>query len=186
VLKFGFGQWRIRQHPDEFDRLRTLAQRGRITLVFSAHDDAVVPDGSARRTRVGRNGDWHVATEKGAGCGQWARPEALANALTQLTEPSRRVGKSFRGFWAWSGVRWRRAAESGFRTPSASRSVVYTGVPGCCRQASSNPPASTASKPSSSTSCRTTALAFASSPATGKAIRPGDPRGRPRSSRWRA
>src|SRR6516164_8664598 len=58
-----------------------------------------------------------------------------------------------------SGVRWRRAAESAFRTPSASRSVVYTGVPGCCRQESSNPPASTASKPSSSTSCRTTALA---------------------------
>jgi uncharacterized protein YeaO (DUF488 family) len=26
--------------PDEFDRLRTLAQRGRITLVFSAHDEA--------------------------------------------------------------------------------------------------------------------------------------------------
>src|SRR5215470_17154291 len=60
-----------------------------------------------------------------------------------------------------AGVRWRRAAESAFRTPSASRSVVYTGVPGCCRQESSNPPASTASKPSSSTSCRTTALAFA-------------------------
>jgi len=39
-----------------------------------------------------------------------------------------------------SGVRWRRAAESAFRTPSASRSVVYTGVPGCCRQESSNPP----------------------------------------------
>ena len=74
-----------------------------------------------------------------------------------------------------SGVRWRRAAESAFRTPSASRSVVYTGVPGCCRQESSNPPTSTASKPSSSTSCRTTALVFASSPATGKAIRPGDP-----------
>jgi hypothetical protein len=40
-----------------------------------------------------------------------------------------------------SGVRWRRAAESAFRTPSASRSVVYTGVPGCCRQEASNPPA---------------------------------------------
>ena len=39
-------QSEIRQHPDEFDRLRTLAQHGRITLVFSAHDeihnDAVV------------------------------------------------------------------------------------------------------------------------------------------------
>jgi len=39
-------QLEIRQHPDEFDRLRTLAQHGRITLVFSAHDeihnDAVV------------------------------------------------------------------------------------------------------------------------------------------------
>jgi uncharacterized protein YeaO (DUF488 family) len=36
----------IRQHPDELDRLRALAQRGRITLVFAAHDvthnDAVV------------------------------------------------------------------------------------------------------------------------------------------------
>ncbi len=30
----------IRQHPAEFDRLRTLAERGRITLVFSAHDEA--------------------------------------------------------------------------------------------------------------------------------------------------
>jgi len=33
-------QSEIRQHPDEFDRLRTLAQNGRITLVFSAHDEA--------------------------------------------------------------------------------------------------------------------------------------------------
>ena len=33
-------QTEIRHHPDEFDRLRTLAQRGRITLVFSAHDEA--------------------------------------------------------------------------------------------------------------------------------------------------
>lgn len=36
----------IRQHPDEFDRLQALARRGRVTLVFSAHDethnDAVV------------------------------------------------------------------------------------------------------------------------------------------------
>jgi uncharacterized protein YeaO (DUF488 family) len=30
----------IRQHPDEFDRLRTFAQRGRLTLVFAAHDEA--------------------------------------------------------------------------------------------------------------------------------------------------
>jgi uncharacterized protein YeaO (DUF488 family) len=30
----------IHQHPNEFDRLRTLAQRGRITLVFSARDEA--------------------------------------------------------------------------------------------------------------------------------------------------
>jgi uncharacterized protein YeaO (DUF488 family) len=39
-------QSEMREHPDEFDRLRALAQRGRITLVFSAHDeqhnDAVV------------------------------------------------------------------------------------------------------------------------------------------------
>ncbi len=30
----------IRQHPEQFDRLRNLAQHGRITLVFSAHDEA--------------------------------------------------------------------------------------------------------------------------------------------------
>ena len=33
-------QSEIRQHPGEFDRLRTLAHHGRITLVFSAHDEA--------------------------------------------------------------------------------------------------------------------------------------------------
>ena len=33
-------QSEIRQHPDQFDRLCTLAQHGRITLVFSAHDEA--------------------------------------------------------------------------------------------------------------------------------------------------
>ena len=33
-------QSEIRQHPDEFDRLCALAQHGRITLVFSAHDEA--------------------------------------------------------------------------------------------------------------------------------------------------
>ena len=33
-------QSEIRQHSDEFDRLRTLAQHGRITLVFSAHDES--------------------------------------------------------------------------------------------------------------------------------------------------
>ncbi len=33
-------QSEIRQHPDEFDRLRTLAQNGQVTLVFSAHDEA--------------------------------------------------------------------------------------------------------------------------------------------------
>jgi uncharacterized protein YeaO (DUF488 family) len=33
-------QAEIRQHTDEFDRLRTLVQRGRITLVFSARDEA--------------------------------------------------------------------------------------------------------------------------------------------------
>src|SRR5215472_16637298 len=33
-------QTEIGQHPEEFDRLRKLAQRGRITLVFSAHDEA--------------------------------------------------------------------------------------------------------------------------------------------------
>jgi uncharacterized protein YeaO (DUF488 family) len=33
-------QTEIRHHPDEFDRLRMFAQRGRITLVFSAHDEA--------------------------------------------------------------------------------------------------------------------------------------------------
>ncbi len=30
----------IQQHSEQFDRLRTLAQHGRITLVFSAHDEA--------------------------------------------------------------------------------------------------------------------------------------------------
>jgi uncharacterized protein YeaO (DUF488 family) len=30
----------IRQHPDEVERLRALAQRGPVTLVFSAHDEA--------------------------------------------------------------------------------------------------------------------------------------------------
>jgi uncharacterized protein YeaO (DUF488 family) len=30
----------IREHPDELQRLRTLAQHGRITLVFAAHDEA--------------------------------------------------------------------------------------------------------------------------------------------------
>ncbi len=30
----------IRQHHEQFDRLRNLAQHGRITLVFSAHDEA--------------------------------------------------------------------------------------------------------------------------------------------------
>ena len=33
-------QSEIRQHPDEFDRLCALAQHGRITLVFAAHDEA--------------------------------------------------------------------------------------------------------------------------------------------------
>lgn len=30
----------IRQHPEQLDRLRALARHGRITLVFSAHDEA--------------------------------------------------------------------------------------------------------------------------------------------------
>lgn len=30
----------IRQHPDQFDRLHHLAQQGRVTLVFSARDEA--------------------------------------------------------------------------------------------------------------------------------------------------
>jgi uncharacterized protein YeaO (DUF488 family) len=30
----------LREHPEQLDRLRTLAQHGRITLVFSAHDEA--------------------------------------------------------------------------------------------------------------------------------------------------
>jgi len=30
----------IREHREQFDRLRALAQHGRITLVFSAHDEA--------------------------------------------------------------------------------------------------------------------------------------------------
>ncbi len=39
-------QSEIQQHPEQFDRLRTLAQHGRITLVSSArdevHNDAVL------------------------------------------------------------------------------------------------------------------------------------------------
>jgi uncharacterized protein YeaO (DUF488 family) len=30
----------IREHANELDRLRTLSQHGRITLVFAAHDEA--------------------------------------------------------------------------------------------------------------------------------------------------
>jgi len=30
----------VRQHPDQLDRLRTLAREGRLTLVFSANDEA--------------------------------------------------------------------------------------------------------------------------------------------------
>jgi uncharacterized protein YeaO (DUF488 family) len=33
-------QAEIRQHPEDLERLRTLAQHGRITLVFSARDEA--------------------------------------------------------------------------------------------------------------------------------------------------
>jgi hypothetical protein len=44
--------------------------------------------------------------------------------------------------------------------------------PGCCRQESSRPPASTRSKPNASTSPSTAALATTSSPATGNATRP--------------
>ena len=51
-------QSEIRQHPDEFDRLCTLAQYGRITLVFSAHDeahnDAAVPKDLLLGRRVNR------------------------------------------------------------------------------------------------------------------------------------
>src|SRR2546423_1839843 len=80
-------------------------------------------------------------------------------------------------------VRSGLACDRARRTPSASRSVVYTGVPGCWRQDSSRVPASTGSNPSSSISCMTTALAASSSPATGRAIRPGAPAGRPLSRR---
>jgi uncharacterized protein YeaO (DUF488 family) len=30
----------VRKHPEQFGRLRALAQQGPITLVFSAHDEA--------------------------------------------------------------------------------------------------------------------------------------------------
>jgi uncharacterized protein YeaO (DUF488 family) len=33
-------QSEVREHSNEFDGLRTLAQHGRITLVFSVHDEA--------------------------------------------------------------------------------------------------------------------------------------------------
>src|SRR5262249_43505249 len=83
--------------------------------------------------------------------GQWARPESWRPWPTATDATFFHAGLAklpgLLGVAVQSGVRWRRAAESAFRTPSASRSVVYTGVPGCCRQESSNPPASTASKP---------------------------------------
>lgn len=31
----------LRQHPDEFDRLRDLARQGPTTLVYAAHDEAL-------------------------------------------------------------------------------------------------------------------------------------------------
>lgn len=33
-------QSELRRHPDGFERLRALARRGRITLVYAAHDEA--------------------------------------------------------------------------------------------------------------------------------------------------
>ncbi len=44
----------IRQHPAEFDRLRPLAERGRITLVFSAHDEAHNDAVVLKETLLGR------------------------------------------------------------------------------------------------------------------------------------
>jgi uncharacterized protein YeaO (DUF488 family) len=47
----------IREHADEFERLRSLAQRGPVTLVFSAHDEihnnaVVVRDLLLGRTQI--------------------------------------------------------------------------------------------------------------------------------------
>ncbi len=77
----------------------------------------------------------------------------------------------------------RLACESARRTPSTSRSVQYTGVPGCCRHDSSRLPASMPSKPSVLRRPMTTALARRSSPATGNAIRPFVPAERPPSAK---
>ena len=44
----------IRGHPDELKRLRALAQRGRITLVFAAHDETHNNAVAIRDLLVGR------------------------------------------------------------------------------------------------------------------------------------
>jgi hypothetical protein len=90
VLKLGFGQRRsgsILTKSIGYVRLRNAVGSRWFSAHDEAHNDAVVPEGSAPRTRIGRNGDRQVAAEKGPGCGQWARPDALANALTRLTQP---------------------------------------------------------------------------------------------------
>ena len=58
---------------------------------------------------------------------------------------------------------------------SLVRSVVYAGVPGCCRHESARTPASSASNPVCSTSLIPIARCAASSAATGSANRPGVP-----------
>jgi len=82
----------------------------------------------------------------------------------------------------FSGARALMADASEKRSCSTVSSVQYAGVPGCCRHESVRPPASTASKPASSTNSKATRLKHSSSPATGRAVRPGVPLGRPLSA----
>src|SRR5215470_20004325 len=67
--------------------------------------------------------------KKVRGCGQWARPESWRPWPTATDATFFHAGLAklpgLLGVAVQSGVRWRRAAESAFRTPSASRSVVY-------------------------------------------------------------
>src|SRR5262245_28301756 len=134
------------------------------------------------------------------GCGGGDRDCARAttnqnNEGLTLVSPPPAISKSDQRFPAAAGLpavalnaagRSRFASPKAFRTPSTSKSAAYTGLPGCWRQDSSSVPASTPSNPISSSSLITVSLAFLSSPATGSAILPGAPWGRPYSSRCSA
>jgi hypothetical protein len=100
---------------------------------------------------------------------------AATKAIGYLTKPARRrANQVFVLGWPLTTRDERPRHRSLFHKP-ACRAVVAMIHPGCRHRHRS--------KPSSSTSRRTTALAAGSSPATGKAIRPGVPFGCPNSSR---